>query len=435
MKIISKNILYYTFTLGLIISSCHSSTTNNDEKESHKNNNTVYYRENVKLQVKITNIDDYTRELNNTTGIRISERMILTSQSAIKGSYSNRLSFFGQKVEPMAKGYTFNNPFLNIVLLEISGKSFPTIEYSEAESNSEFYAINILERNLKIIPIKISGSYDFRGFNLWESNDISSANIAIFDRQHKFAGVSCKLMAEGDSKIAILPSKSILEILKSTAPPKNVYSLTRSRAIDYPTPESVKKFLAETSYGDFEFKIYDDLKDYKRNTIKLSLDGYYDSLLIHRVIHNFLIQTGAADTKYAKQGDPVGWLGPGYLLPTIINSKYFHKRGAIAASKPPSYKNPKNLTDGGQFYIICGRKFTETELTEIEKQKGQKFTSQQRKIYTTEGGAPYLDFDYAVIGEVTKGMNVIDSIAALAVQPDERPVNDVRLFRIKPIIN
>ena len=177
------------------------------------------------------------------------------------------------------------------------------------------------------------------------------------------------------------------------------------------------------------------MPEYRDNFIKLVSDHYYDSLLVHRVLPSFLIQTGAADTKYAKPGDVIGWQGPGYTLPIIDNQKHFHKRAAVAASKLPPDRNPKNRCDGGQFYVVCGRRFSSAELDKIAREDHKTFTPAQRQAYATVGGAPHLDGDYVVFGEVTQGMDVVDAISRVELTGDkgDRPVKEVRILSLSLI--
>jgi cyclophilin family peptidyl-prolyl cis-trans isomerase len=179
--------------------------------------------------------------------------------------------------------------------------------------------------------------------------------------------------------------------------------------------------------------LFDETPEYRDNFIKLVSDDFYDSLLVHRVIKDFLIQTGAADTRNAGRDDVVGWQGPGYSIPMKLVPGIFHRRGAIAASKLPTERNPRNFSDGSQFYVVCGRVFTPEELDKIEKQKNKKFTPEQRQVYTTIGGAPYLDGDYTVFGEVVSGMEVVDKIASVEVYNVDRPEKDIRIIDVEII--
>ncbi len=212
----------------------------------------------------------------------------------------------------------------------------------------------------------------------------------------------------------------------------SVYDLRLQTGREYTPYTQVSGFKVRTSMGDFFIKLYDDVPQYRDNFIRLVSDHYYDSLLVHRVLPSFLIQTGAADSKYAKPDDVVGWMGPGYTLPNIEKQRHFHRRGAVAASKLPRDRNPENKCDGGQFYVVSGRRFTGKELDRIAREERITFSPEQRKAYETDGGAPHLDGEFVVFGEVTSGMDVVDKIAAVPLggEKGDRPIRDVRVWSI-----
>lgn len=192
----------------------------------------------------------------------------------------------------------------------------------------------------------------------------------------------------------------------------------------------VKHIILETDYGNIEIKLYNETPAYRDNFIQLAEEGFYDSLLIHRVIRDFGIQMGAADTRHAKSDDIVGWKGPGYTIPAHIVPGLYHKRGAIGSPRKPDDKNHNRRSDGSQFYIVTGRKYTDDELDDFEKENKIKFNPEQREVYKTIGGAPHLDGSYTVFGEVVSGLDVADQMTLLPVHGDFRPVNDIRLKKV-----
>ena len=206
----------------------------------------------------------------------------------------------------------------------------------------------------------------------------------------------------------------------------NIYELRLKSNKKYPSHLRIAGFRIRTTMGTIGIRLFDETSEYRDNFIKLVCENFYDSLLVHRVLPNYLIQMGAADTRYAKKDDVVGWQGPGYTLPMDIHKHLFHKRGMVAASKLPEDHNKSNRCDGSQFFIVAGRRFTEIDLESIEKEYGKKFSLEQKQAYTTVGGAPYLDGDYTVFAEVTEGMAVVDKIASVPLNGD-RPKEDIRI--------
>lgn len=175
-----------------------------------------------------------------------------------------------------------------------------------------------------------------------------------------------------------------------------------------------------TDIGNIKIKLYDETPLHRDNFIKLVQQGYYNGSIFHRVIKDFMIQGGrGAD----------GSEDPGYtILPEFV-SKYYHKRGAVCAARMPDNINPKKESSGSQFYIVQGKKFTPDEFNVYATRLNKKFTDEQIKDYTTIGGAPYLDGEYTVFGEVIEGMDVVDKIASVQVNPqnNHRPLKDVKM--------
>jgi len=183
--------------------------------------------------------------------------------------------------------------------------------------------------------------------------------------------------------------------------------------------------IVQTPYGDIKIILYDKTPKHKANFIKLAKEGYYDGLLFHRVIPNFMIQGGDPDSKGAPAGKRLGEGGPDYTIPFEYVPEYFHKRGALAAARMPDEVNPARESSGSQFYIVQGKTFTDEELDKIEKKYKHQFTPEQRQVYKTIGGAPHLDGAYTVFGEVIEGMDVVDKIASLPRDKFDRPLTDV----------
>jgi len=188
------------------------------------------------------------------------------------------------------------------------------------------------------------------------------------------------------------------------------------------------KVLIKTSLGDITVVLYDDTPKHRDNFIKLVTDSYYDGVLFHRVIKQFMIQAGDPDSKNAKPGQMLGNGGPDYTIEAEFNPKYFHKKGALAAARTGDNVNPQKRSSGSQFYIVQGQVLTDMQLDSYEKKMGVSFSKEQRDAYCTVGGAPHLDGAYTVFGEVVSGMDVIDKIAAVATNQANRPLEDVKVI-------
>lgn len=201
-----------------------------------------------------------------------------------------------------------------------------------------------------------------------------------------------------------------------------------------PEPVTGRIVLLETDYGNITIALSDSTPQHRDNFIKLVKQSYYDSLLFHRVIKDFMIQGGDPDSKRAVAGQMLGNGGPGYTVPAEFNDSLFHKKGALAAARMGDNVNPQKASSGSQFYIVQGKKFTDEELNRLEQMRlgGKKIPPARREVYKTLGGTPHLDGGYTVFGEVISGLEVIDKITALQCDPYNRPVTDVRM-RIKII--
>lgn len=234
-----------------------------------------------------------------------------------------------------------------------------------------------------------------------------------------------------------------------------------------------------TDYGKIKMKLYNETPLHRDNFIKLINEGFYNDLLFHRVIKDFMIQGGDPDSKGAPASKQLGSGDAGYTIPAeIVYPKYYHKKGALAAARQGDQVNPQKRSSGCQFYIVQGKKMTDAELDQMEKQlqtKAQnarfyeiagtkmteiqrlqtvndqaglqrlqteilkqiedefaqkspvKFSAQMRNDYKTIGGTPFLDNEYTVFGEVIEGLDVIDKIAAVKTRPGDRPETDLKM--------
>lgn len=245
------------------------------------------------------------------------------------------------------------------------------------------------------------------------------------------------------------------------------------------------KVLVETSLGDITILLYGDTPRHRDNFVKLVKDGYYNGVLFHRVIKDFMIQTGDPDSKGAPAGKRLGMGGPGYQIDAeILYPKHIHRRGALAAARQGDATNPMRRSSGSQFYIVTGRKVSPAEAAQLnaraehtqqmavfnrlvgehrdeimamqqradsaalEKLRlelirqteaevaagGSTLTPEQLETYQRDGGAPHLDGQYTVFGEVISGMDVVDKIEQVSTDSADRPVEDVVIKKMT-IIN
>lgn len=197
--------------------------------------------------------------------------------------------------------------------------------------------------------------------------------------------------------------------------------------------KDMTKVLLKTSMGDITIALYDETPLHKENFIKLVNDKYYDGVLFHRIIQNFMIQTGDPESKNAKAGQMLGNGGPGYTIPAEFVPECYHKRGAVAAARMGDNVNPKKESSGSQFYIVDGQVFNTAILNRVIQMTKKTFSQEQINTYTSIGGAPHLDGDYTVFGEVISGMEVVDKIAAQAKDGRDRPVQDIKIISAEVI--
>ena len=190
-----------------------------------------------------------------------------------------------------------------------------------------------------------------------------------------------------------------------------------------------------TDLGTIVIELYNQTPEHRDNFIKLVQQGHYDSLLFHRVIPGLAIQGGDPRSRNAVPSDEneLGDCSNGPTLPSEIIPGLIHKRGALAAAREDDDKNPDHRSDHSQFYIVHGRKYQPEDLERIEKRNERygtphEFSEAEKELYATVGGAPHLDGNYTVFGHVVEGMDVVDRIAMLPVDRNDRPVQDIRMF-------
>jgi len=193
--------------------------------------------------------------------------------------------------------------------------------------------------------------------------------------------------------------------------------------------DEAPRAIIETNMGDIEVLLYESTPLHRENFLKLIEENYYDSLLFHRVIEDFIIQAGDPDSKNAPLTQSLGTGGPGYLIEAEIGAP--HLRGALAAARTGGAFNPEKKSSGSQFYIVHGRPQEEAMLDRLEKLRGIKYNPTQRRLYQEIGGVPQLDGEYTVFGEVVDGMEVVEKIAAQPTNAADRPLEPVRIETVR----
>ncbi|OQX99557.1 MAG: hypothetical protein B6I24_02330 [Bacteroidetes bacterium 4572_128] len=195
--------------------------------------------------------------------------------------------------------------------------------------------------------------------------------------------------------------------------------------------EKITTVLIKTNLGDMKIELYNETPLHKENFIKLVNENFYNELLFHRVIKNFMVQAGDPNSKNAKKGARLGNGGTDYKIPAEFNKKFFHKKGALAAARQGDNINPQKMSSGCQFYIVQGNVYTIEKLKSFEARMKIPFSEEQKKAYTTLGGTPHLDYNYTVFGEVIEGLEIIDKIASSQTDRGNRPLEDIKIISMK----
>jgi len=238
----------------------------------------------------------------------------------------------------------------------------------------------------------------------------------------------------------------------------------------------------KTTLGDIRIKLYDGTPLHRDNFIKLINTAFYEGVSFHRVIKDFMIQAGDPATKSGS----ITYLPDSimtYTIPAEFTNQYFHKKGVLASAREGNDVNPLMRSSGTQFYIVQGFRYNEDDLTLAEQRinsnikqtlfnkiiretadsarlsgktitdgkiqeiasvkifqyltnnKDYKISEEQRNVYKSIGGTPRLDGTYTVFGEVIEGLDVVDRIASVKTDSNDKPVNDIKIIKIKIVRN
>ncbi len=199
---------------------------------------------------------------------------------------------------------------------------------------------------------------------------------------------------------------------------------------------STTEVLLETTMGNIRIALYDETPQHRDNFLKLTKMGSYDSLLFHRVIKDFMVQSGDIFSKNAKPGQLLGMGDYDYTQESEFRlPKIFHRRGVVAAAREGDEKNPERRSGASQFYIVWGKiyddrrlDYTQTKLDSITNGEVQ-LTPEMREVYKTIGGTPHLDGQYTVFGEVTEGLDLVEKMQLVETDKNDRPLEDIRILK------
>ena len=199
---------------------------------------------------------------------------------------------------------------------------------------------------------------------------------------------------------------------------------------------STTEVLLETTMGNIRIALYDETPQHRDNFLKLTKMGVYDSLLFHRVIKDFMIQSGDTNSKHAKPGQLLGSGDFDYTQEAEFRlPQIFHRRGVVAMAREGDQVNPERRSSACQFYIVWGKVFDDMRLAKTQEKldsatQGQvKLTPEMMEVYKTIGGTPHLDGQYTVFGEISEGMDIIEKIQMVQTDKNDRPLEDIRILK------
>lgn len=194
--------------------------------------------------------------------------------------------------------------------------------------------------------------------------------------------------------------------------------------------------LFETTAGNIRIALYDETPQTRDNFLKITKMGIYDSLLIHRVIKDFMIQSGDTNSKHAKPGQLLGTGDFDYTTEAEFRlPQIFHRRGVVAMAREGDKVNPERRSSACQFYIVWGKTFNDMQIAKIQEkldsatQRQVKLSPEMIEVYKSIGGTPHLDGQYTVFGEVVEGMDVVENIQGVKTDKNDRPLEDIRILK------
>ncbi len=424
--------------IAFVIAACSGSQKPQEQQAAQKKTESMQtnYMDYIPSIVRIETFDNG-RFLESETAFYIDSNLIAARLTPLMSSTDATVSPWNEDQKYKIDGFVAVDRINDLVLLKISElkrSGIPLYQGHVAKGIQSFYLSKPTGNTLPLHKGKIqsygnvSGSLRYKITNQIRSQHYGTPVFA----DGQCLGLGYAAVVSYENQNLCIPSGLIAELKTKANTQPQPLSQLQSKA-DRATSEAnkhIKGLMIETDFGNITIRLFNETPEYRDNFISLAKENYFDSLLVHRVINGFCIQSGAADTRYAGKNDVVGWKGPGYTMPSHVVPGFYHRRGMIGSPRKPDRLNSKQRSDGSQFYIVTGRTYSDAELDDISKETGYQFTPEQRKTYRTIGGAPHVDGTYTIFGEVISGLDVADRINQVETNTDFRPLENIRIRKI-----
>nr|WP_319998116.1 peptidylprolyl isomerase [uncultured Draconibacterium sp.] len=441
----AKQILFIVLA-AVLFSSCgnkEKKETTQQEKTTLKPDAAADEKQDIwnQLMRSIAKIDSYDgdRILESGQGFFVGEDLLVTKYSLVNQATNVKVQPFDENRKYTARSFVAFDRINDLIILKVDSISREPIALQKdtlPNFAKSFYVAPKTGKTLQLFTGKVLNLANIRGARLYRiTNKIRTSQFGapIFVSTGKAIGVAYSGTVNFELQSFAIPAEFIVAMLRKKSETPEPLEMLKNTSNEKIAAENrkIKGLVLETDYGSITIKLFNETPEYRDNFIRLAKEHYFDSLLIHRVIADFGIQSGAADTRYAVPGANVGWKGPGYTIPAHIVPGLYHKRGMIGSPRKPDTENQRQRSDGSQFYIVSGRKYFDKGLDELEEINNYKFSAEQRQVYKTIGGAPHLDGSYTIFGQVTSGMDVVDKIVQVETDRRWRPLEDIRIKRVR----
>nr|WP_321487374.1 peptidylprolyl isomerase [uncultured Draconibacterium sp.] len=441
----AKQILFIVLAV-VLFSSCgnkEKKETTQQEKTTLKPDAAADEKQDIwnQLMRSIAKIDSYDgdRILESGQGFFVGEDLLVTKYSLVNQATNVKVQPFDENRKYTARSFVAFDRINDLIILKVDSISREAIALQKdtlPNFAKSFYVAPKTGKTLQLFTGKVLNLANIRGTRLYRiTNKIRTSQFGapIFVSTGKAIGVVYSGTVNFEQQSFAIPAEFIVAMLRKKSETPEPLEMLKNTSNEKIAAENrkIKGLVLETDYGNISIKLFNETPEYRDNFIRLAKEHYFDSLLIHRVIADFGIQSGAADTRYAVPGANVGWKGPGYTIPAHIVPGLYHKRGMIGSPRKPDTENQRQRSDGSQFYIVSGRKYFDKGLDELEEINNYKFSAEQRQVYKTIGGAPHLDGSYTIFGQVTSGMDVVDKIVQVETDRRWRPLEDIRIKRVR----